>query len=422
MRNVVIAAILIAASAACARTPHDAATASPTAPSTAVASSSLLFGDIGGVSGPMDANFPPRNDLFTFFSNADDKYRGMGRAAVSFFIDREGIAVWMQEYIRYRVNGCDHSIGVTRVVTQIGGGAAGAVCGSVPDGAINLPSRADSLAALIEFNATYQRMGRGASQMFIDLEGAAIWIQEYLRYRLNSCDATTAQSKVFVQIDGGAAPATCFVACNYTLSPSGLDTVAGSVSSSLQIRPIGVFSDPRSCGWTASSDASWLTIASNYQSGNGFTEIPYSIARNDGNDRRGTIRFAWPGGGASFVVYQPGTPFASSLVMVDSFAGANVTDECRLRSTNTTCYFTVATNLPGGGYTYNWEATYDYGGVKRATQNNSSNQFSLSDSCGGSGASTEGAASPLTVRVVITDDRGNTITVERQFTIRYFSC
>ena len=47
----------------------------------------------------------------------------------------------------------------------------------------------------------------------VDTEGAAIWIAEYLRYRTNSCDHASAEQKVFVQIDGAPAPATCFVAC-----------------------------------------------------------------------------------------------------------------------------------------------------------------------------------------------------------------
>ena len=51
-------------------------------------------------------------------------------------------------------------------------------------------------------------MGRDLRSTFVDQEGAVIWVQEYLRYRLSGCDHATAESKVLSQIDGGPVPGT----------------------------------------------------------------------------------------------------------------------------------------------------------------------------------------------------------------------
>ena len=56
---------------------------------------------------------------------------------------KEGEVVWLQEYIRYRVNGCDHATAMSRVLTQIDGGAAGGICSAPPEGVVNFPPRND---------------------------------------------------------------------------------------------------------------------------------------------------------------------------------------------------------------------------------------------------------------------------------------
>lgn len=424
MRHLIAILVVVAATASCTRNLDSPAAGSPTAPSAVAGprTTNLVHGDIGSAPGKFDLDFPPRSDLFTFTINLNGKYQGMGRTA-TMFIDLEGIAVWTQEYIRYRVNGCDHATASARVMTQIGGGAAGGICSEPPSGAVAFPPRSDPYAFIVQANALYQQMGRGVTQLAVDLEGATIWIQEYLYFRLNFCDAAIAQQKVFSEIDGGPVPATCFVSCSYRLTPSGLDTGASTVTSSIEIRPTAEFSDPRSCGWTATSDQSWLTVPSGSASGNGFAQIPYSIQQNNGGDRVGRITVSWQGGSATFTVFQIGTPFVVNISMTDpARAGTAETSECHIRSSNTTCFFTAAANLPGGGYTYNWEATYEYAGLNRATQQGGSNQFSISDNCGDTGSSAEGTPSTLTIRLTITDDRGNTVTVERQFGLKLFTC
>src|SRR5215218_5954003 len=116
----------------CSSDPEHRSASLPTAPSAGGPSSLLGPTSVapGGISGKFDVAFPARNDSFDFRNLLETKYEtGLGRAAATTFVDKEGEVVWTQEYMRYRSNGCDHSTAVARVMAQIEGNAAGAVCG-----------------------------------------------------------------------------------------------------------------------------------------------------------------------------------------------------------------------------------------------------------------------------------------------------
>ena len=415
--------LVIAAGIGCSRGSERPVAASPTSPTAALsADSAISF--IGGVSGPMDVLFPGRNDSFQFRNDLESKYQQMGRSVTSTFVDREGEVVWTQEYIRYRVNGCDHATAVARVMTQIDGGVAGGVCGSPPEGLILFPSRADSLQFRRELETRYQQMGRGLQSTFVDQEGAVIWIQEYLRYRVNGCDHATAESKVFSQVDGGPVPATCFVACEYGLLPTAAAIDYTAASLSFQVRP-----NPGGCEWQASSEASWLTFPNEQRTGSGLSTFAYSAAQNNGTaERTGRIRFTWTGGGTTFTVTQRGIPFVASFMMFDPFKTTDPTTECAIRSSPTPCNFVVNANLPGGNYTYQWRISYIYGIEKVISQIVTTPTFSFSDSCGATGSNSEGQVADLQVTLTVTDDRNNTITLrsgegsQPHLAVKLYSC
>lgn len=426
MRHLATVVLLIAAAASCSREPNRNVAALPTSPTgTASGVSAITF--IGGVSGPMDVLFPGRQDSFQFRNDLETKYQtGLGRPATTTFVDKEGEVVWTQEYIRYRVNGCDHATAVSRVMTQVDGGVAGGICAAPPEGLVLFPSRADSLQFRRDLETKYQSMGRGLSSTFVDAEGAVIWIQEYLRYRANACDHATAEQKVFSQIDGGPVPDTCFVPCSYVVNPGGSNLSAAASTQSFEIRPLST-----TCSYTIESDASWLTFPAEFRTGAGFTSgIPYSVSQNNGDGRTGHIIVRWSGGSTQFTVFQSGSPFAGSFVLTDSFrSGGAPTTECHLRSTATPCVLTATANLPGGGaYTYAWTVTYFYGIQETATQSSTSNTFTITETCGDTGATTEGAATDFNVTLTITDSLGNTITLrsgegnQPRLALRLFTC
>jgi hypothetical protein len=365
---------------------------------------------VGGISGAMDVLFPSRADAFQFRNELEVRYQTVLNRSASFtYVDREGEVVWVQEYIRYRVNGCDHATAVARVMTQIDGSAPGGICAENRDFVIQFPPRDQVMNFRNQLEAKYQSMGRSLQTTFVDPEGSVIWTQEYMRYRVNACDHAAAVQKVFLQIDGGGVSETCVPSCRYRVSPGVNRFNDGQHSSFVEL--VG---EPGGCAWTASSTAPWLTFDSSYASGSNGIAVPYTVAQNvSGGDRTGRIVFTWTGGSATHFVDQTGSAFITSFTMADPFrSGTTPTTECHLRSTATPCTFTASSNLPGGTYTFTWTASYVYGGVvKSATQTGASSSFTITDACGASDASATGVDADLDVTVTLTDSSGNTQTV-----------
>jgi hypothetical protein len=65
--------------------------------------------------------FPPRDVTLQFMIMLDQKYQQMGRTAFLSPIDREGVVIWLLEYLRYAVNGCDHETAIANALIQITG-------------------------------------------------------------------------------------------------------------------------------------------------------------------------------------------------------------------------------------------------------------------------------------------------------------
>jgi hypothetical protein len=72
--------------------------------------------------------FPPRTDAFDFRRQLEAKYQQFGRGFSQSTVDAEGGVIWTQEYLRYRVNQCDHNTSVQKVFSQIDGGGVAATC------------------------------------------------------------------------------------------------------------------------------------------------------------------------------------------------------------------------------------------------------------------------------------------------------
>jgi hypothetical protein len=404
--HTVTAVLLVLAAVACS-SPDRRRGASPAGPSAIVDATPM---GVGGISGSMDVLFPSRADAFQFRNELEAKYQnGLNRSASFTFVDREGEVVWVQEYIRYRVNGCDHATAIARVMTQIDGGTPGGICAENRDFIIQFPPRDEVMDFRRQLESKYQALGRGAQASFVDPEGSVIWTQEYMRYRVNECDHAASVAKVFQQIDGGAVSDTCVPTCRYRVAPG--------VSRYDDLQHTGVvdlIAEPGGCAWTASSTAPWLTFDSAYNAGSNGLSIPYTVAQNvSGGDRTGRIVFTWPGGTTTFFVDQTGSPFISGFTMTDPFrSGTSPTTECHLSSSATPCTFTATSNLPGGAYVYSWTASYVYGGtVKTASQLGSSSTFTITDACGASDANATGNDADLEVAVTITDGSGNTQTI-----------
>jgi hypothetical protein len=422
MRYLTGVLILIATGVACSRAPERIVADLPTAPSAiaAVTDRTNTFGDgrFGpGVAGKLDVLFPPRNEALQFRNELETAYQvGLGRSPSMSAVDKEGEVVWIQEYIRYRVNGCDHGTAVQRVAEQIAGRPAGGICAAPPAGLVLFPSRADVFAFRQQLETLYLTVVAGVSgplarvpqPTFVDMEGASIWIAEYLRYRTNECDHPTGSQKTLVQLSGAPPPATCFVPCSFIINPSSLDVSKLASNHELEVRP-----NRAGCEWAVASDVTWITIPAFFANGNTFTMVPYSIAVNDGPDRVGHITLTHSGGTLRLTVNQSGSPFGASISMFDNARSPAATTECWIRSSPTTCSFTATASMPGTITEYNWAASYNYAGTTRNfAQNTASPNFSFSDTCGLAGSSADNPEVRLELTLIIRDNLGNQVILQ----------
>ena len=393
---------------ACSGSDHRTVASTPTAPTDLAA---VTSGGTG-VSGPTAMPSPARNETVDFRNQLETKYQtGLNRSASITAVDREGEVIWIQEYIRYRVSGCDHGTSLQRVMSQIDGGAAGADCGGTPTGAVAVlfPSRADVVTLRQQLETRYQQMNRGLVSSFVDAEGAAIWTSEYLRYRTNDCDHASSVQKVFTQIDGGAAPATCVPvnqACSYRFGAAEEVPAAGGNFSVSIFKMTGT----GACTWTVTNSSSFITNVTP-TTGEGFGVVTFRVPQNNGALRSGNLRFDFAGGSITYQVVQTASPYSVFFTMVDGFKSTGTTTECEIRGTATPCTFTASANLPGN-QTYNWRLVYTYGIDKTITQSSSSNTFVLTEACGGSTSSSEGTFIDISMTLTMRDDRGNEVVVQ----------
>ncbi len=153
--------------------------------------------------------FPPRNETYDFRQRLEQIYRNsLNRAATSSYVDIEGTVVWVQEYLRYRVNLCSHAAAVALVMSQIDGGGVAEVCGVTT--ALTFPPRNESVDFMQQLEAKYQHgLRRAPTTTFVDVAGRVVWTQEYLRYRAELCSWNEAFVKISAQIHGSGVQPGC---------------------------------------------------------------------------------------------------------------------------------------------------------------------------------------------------------------------
>ena len=154
------------------------------------------------------AVFPPRNEPLQFRQSLEIYYRDtLRRNPIQTAVDLEGGIVWTQEYLRYRLSGCDHLTAVSRVMLQIDNGVGPPECG----GTVGFPPRNEPLDFRSNHLESKYRNGlrRSLILSYVDIEGDVVWTTEYFRYRLSGCDHENASAKTLAQVGGSPAPATC---------------------------------------------------------------------------------------------------------------------------------------------------------------------------------------------------------------------
>jgi hypothetical protein len=118
--------------------------------------------------------------------------------------------VWVSEYLLYRMHECNHFRAMEKIRAQIRGLGLPAFCGLPPEGPIAFPPRNETYAMRLELETIYKdELKRQPSQSAVDVEGDVVWVQEYLRYRLNGCSHAQATARVMTQLGGGGIAPVC---------------------------------------------------------------------------------------------------------------------------------------------------------------------------------------------------------------------
>ena len=399
--------------------------ATPTSPSAVTASALETAERLGpSTSGPM-VTTGTRPEVLDFRKALETKYQvGLRRSASSSFVDIEGDAVWMSEYIRYRLSGCAHGEAVQRVMSMIDGNPPGAECGASPTGLIAFPPRNEVFAFRQQLETRYQQMGRSLAPTFVDIEGSGIWIQQYMYHRANACGHAQAQEKVFAEIDGAGVQAVCYVppACTFYFWQTNHVQVsgAGGPFTAEVLRYTGT----DACSWTATSDSSWLTITSG-STGKDRGVINYSVAQNSGGGRTGKIRVSWEGGSADLEVFQQDRVVSVDVLMFDLKESTDPTTVCLVKNVGggpTTCSFRADPHTNEAPTNIAWSAVYEYyGTVKNQNASGTGNTFSFQESCNAA-APAGGEDRSITMTVTVTEVGGNVQTVVIGFVMRVYPC
>jgi hypothetical protein len=395
-RLLLILATMATVAVGCSRSPETATSASPLAPSDVTLSHTT-----GGPWRPAVVTFPPREEGMDFRVQLENKYVSRGRTPAQTYVDMEGEIVWMGEYNRYRVNGCDHTTAMQYVRTEIDSGVTPPVCSVsfFPENAI-YPPREQSVDFRHQLGRKYQSMGRSATSA-VDADGAGVWISEYFRYRTSGCDHPTATQKVMTQIDGNPAPETCLAQCSYRVNSQSVGAAGGNFRAEPE-RTSGT------CDWIAESEVPWISL-DRPVTGTNRSPLSYTVDPNSGGPRTGSIRISYPNGQIRLDVDQSSPSHSLAFAFFDPARSTSPVTECQIRSTTTICTLTAVVTLPAAVSRYEWVVEYAYDGSRVWTQSGQLPTLSFTESCAASPGS--GAVIPVSVSLTAVDVQGNSATI-----------
>jgi hypothetical protein len=162
----------------------------------------------------------------------------------------------------------------------------------------------------------------------------------------NVASNTGAQRSGTIAIAGHTFTVTQSVGCSYSIAPTSQAAGAGQGSGSTTITA------PPGCAWTATSNASFLTITSG-ASGNGNGTTNFTIAANTGPQRTGTLTVA----GQTFTVNQAsGCTYAISPTSDTEDSGSgkgNISitapGGCSWTATSNAAFLTITSGASGSG-------------------------------------------------------------------------
>ena len=153
---------------------------------------------------------PPPQESLMFMTALQAKYRdALKRPALSDTLDPNVGTTWVRRYLRFRLHGCDHATATAKVFLQIDGGGAQPLC-QRPLSPVQ-PPRNETTDFRQQLEAKFPSR---SSKSFVDLEGQAVWMQDYLSLRIGNCSHRQAVDAVMARIDGREPQVACSPARN----------------------------------------------------------------------------------------------------------------------------------------------------------------------------------------------------------------
>jgi hypothetical protein len=151
--------------------------------------------------------FPPRNETVASRRTLETVYQAWpGRRPFGYLVDAEGAAIWIEEFLRYFLSDCGWSASKRNVFAEIDGAKPPPDCG----GSAAFPNRSDVWYFRADLEGKYNDLGGWKPvQTFVGPEGDAVWLAEYLRYRVTGCTDAVATDRVIRQVNGAPAFPSC---------------------------------------------------------------------------------------------------------------------------------------------------------------------------------------------------------------------
>lgn len=142
----------------------------------------------------------PAEDLRRMHSGLSLEYERMGRPGVASAGTIDDRVEALRAYLISRVTGCDHDAATRKVAAVWKGSAEPRVCGNPVAPSAALPAASDTMAFRRSLEGLLSGLNRPPATTFVDLEGEAVWLHEYVALRASGVADAAARDRVLAAI------------------------------------------------------------------------------------------------------------------------------------------------------------------------------------------------------------------------------
>ena len=150
---------------------------------------------------------PPREELTRFRDRLDMIYRDeLRRPRASAAVAPADAAEWVAKYLAFRVAGCDHQQARSKIEDELAKKNALRLCrtGLTTVHPVPPPDETFEFRRALDTLYPQSRPEPAPAESFVDLEGEAVWIQEYARLRIEGRSEAEAEALVHRSIRAAA--------------------------------------------------------------------------------------------------------------------------------------------------------------------------------------------------------------------------